>query len=76
MNLILNSTILALVAFLAIASPGIGAANDSAGTPEPELAVQSPEIEPVGCRLGHSLSPCGSDAYPAGDLFIVEPSFG
>jgi hypothetical protein len=76
MNITLNPQILALLAVLVIASLGIGAAGDAARISEPELAVQGPEMEHVGCQFGHPLAPCSFDAYPAGDLFIVEPSFG
>jgi hypothetical protein len=68
--------ILALLASLTTALLGIHAANDSAGILESELAAQSSEIEHLGCNLGHPPSLCGLDMYPAGDLFIVEPSFG
>jgi hypothetical protein len=40
------------------------------------MSAQSPEIEHLGCHLGHPQALCGLDTYPAGDLFIVEPSFG
>jgi hypothetical protein len=76
MNITLNPQILALLAVLVIASLGIGAAGEAARISEPGLAAQVPEMEHVGCRFGHPLAPCSFDAYPAGDLFIVEPSFG
>jgi hypothetical protein len=76
MNITRNSQILALLAVLAIASLGFRAVGDTARSAGPELTVQSPETEHVGCELGYPLSPCSFDAYPAGDLFIVEPSFG
>jgi hypothetical protein len=72
----LSSQILALLVFIPIVSLGIRGPNESAGPFENELTVQSPEIDHLVCNLGHPLSPCGFDAYPAGDLFIVEPSFG
>jgi hypothetical protein len=68
--------ILAVLTFIAVVSLGIRAANNGVGTLEPELAVQSQEIERFGCDVGHPLFPCGFNAHPAGDLFIVEPSFG
>jgi hypothetical protein len=75
MHSTLISRVLALLAFIAVASLGIRAANDRGGLLEGQLAIQSPEIDHL-CNLGHPLSACGFDVYPAGDLFIVEPSFG
>jgi hypothetical protein len=75
MHVTLSYRILALLAFLTLASLGIPTVNDGAGSPESELA-QSPGTEHLGCHLGHPQSLCGLDTYPAGDLFIVEPSFG
>jgi hypothetical protein len=76
MHPIFRSRIFALLAFVAIAALGIRAIHESAGRLEGEYPAQSSEIEHLGCNFGHRLSPCGFDAYPAGDLFIVEPSFG
>ena len=76
MHMTLSSRILALLAFLTLASLGIRAAHDGSALLESEYAAQSPETEHVGCHLGHPASLCGLDIYPAGDLFIVEPSFG
>ena len=72
----LSSRILTLLAFLTLASLGIRAAHDRAASLESEIAAQSPETENLGCHLGHPPSLCALDTYPAGDLFIVEPSFG
>ena len=76
MHMTLSSRVLALLAFLTLASLGIRAANDGSGSLDSEYAAQSPETDHLGCHLGHPQSLCGLDAYPAGDLFIVEPSFG
>ena len=76
MHVTLSSRILALLAFLTLASLGIRAANDGSGSLDSEYATQSPETEHFECHLGHPASLCGLDTYPAGDLFIVEPSFG
>jgi hypothetical protein len=76
MHVALSSRILALLAFVALASLGIHAAHDRAGFLESEMAAQSLEIEHLGCHLGHPQALCELDPYPAGDLFIVEPSFG
>ena len=76
MHVTLSSRILTLLAFLTLASLGIRAAHDRAGPLESEIAAQSPETEHLGCHLGHPQSLCGLDTYPAGDLFIVAPSFG
>jgi hypothetical protein len=64
--------ILALLAFLAVASLGIPPAH-RAGSLEHERASQIPETEHMGC-LSRSL--CGLNTYRAGDLYFVEPSFG
>jgi hypothetical protein len=71
MHVTLSSRILTLLAFLTLASLGIGVAPDRAGILESETAAQH-----LGCHLGHSHSLCGLDTYPAGGLFIVEPLFG
>jgi hypothetical protein len=76
MHVTLSSRILALLAFLTLASLGIRAANDGSGSLESGYAASTPETEHFGCHPGHPASLCGLDAYPAGDLFIVEPSFG
>jgi hypothetical protein len=70
-----SSRILALLAFLTLASLGIRAANDKSGSLESGYAASSPETGQFGCHLDPA-SLCGLDTYPAGDLFIVEPSFG
>jgi hypothetical protein len=75
MHMTLNSRILALLAFLILASLG-SPAHDGSAFLESEYSAQSPETEHFGCHLGHPASLCGLDTYPAGDLFIVEPSFG
>jgi hypothetical protein len=76
MHMTLSSRSLALLAFLTLASLGIRAAHDGSAFLESEYAAQSPETDDFGCHLGHPASLCGIDTYPAGDLFIVEPSFG
>jgi hypothetical protein len=73
MHVTLSSRILALLAFLALAVLGMRAADDRAGSLASEMAAQSPANEDIGCHFGHPPSLCG---LPAGDLFIVEPSFG
>jgi hypothetical protein len=76
MHMTLSSRSLALLAFLTLASLGIRAAYNGSGSLESEYAAQSPETEHFGCHLGQLASLCGLDTYPAGDLLIVEPSFG
>jgi hypothetical protein len=75
MHMTLSSRSLALLAFLTLASLLIRA-HDGSAFLESEYAAQSPETDDFGCHLGHPASLCGIDTYPAGDLFIVEPSFG
>ena len=74
MHATLSSRVLALFAFLTLVSLGIRAAHDRGNSLESEIAAESPEIQHPGCHMGHAL--CGLDMYPAGDLVIVEPSFG
>jgi hypothetical protein len=76
MHVMLNSRILTVLAFLTLASLGIRAAHDRASSLEREFAAESPETQHLGCYLGRQQSLCGLDADPAGDLVIVEPSFG
>ncbi len=71
MHVTLSSPILALFALLSLVALGVRTAPDRGSYLE---GAESPETEHLGCHLGHPI--CGPDTYPAGDLVIVEPSFG
>jgi hypothetical protein len=75
MHVTLNSEILAPLTFLALALLGVRALDDGTGSLGSELAAQAPESEHLQCHLVPA-SLCGLDVYPAGELLIVEPSFG
>jgi hypothetical protein len=59
----LSSRIFTILALLTLASLGIRAAHDRAGSLESEFAAESTETQHLGCYVGRQQ--CGLDANPA-----------